>query len=970
MRYSFNGHRCYQRFPSSNANRRSRKGKRLSQSTARLQSPSSASHAPHPTLHRSTTQLCLTRHQPGFALLVGANLHDTSPLVHAAAQFSMATRILLEPHMYKYEPLPPAESGSIPFRLLTLLPAKSTFSPLAGSLQNTGYTLDQIPAAAGSSSALSDFEALSYTWGDQTIVGRILLPENAFLPIASNLDTFLRHRRDAEKSVALWIDALCIDQHSNQEKNSQVRLMTVIYSGAPRLTIWLGPSLDDSDLAMEKMKEMGGGTAFEKLPAYERRVVDAVSNLMNRAWWKRVWIVQELCCGTLGSKLMTAVVRCGSKSIKWHTLVVACARMGLNEDMSRQYFSGVQNALVLDSVMLQSTSKDGPPIGPVEYPSYLLNFVARFRNFHASDPKDKLYALVQYALIRFTKLEWTPDAAVDISEPPSLQVDYNMSVPEVYTYFALLCIVKSNSLEILRHGGGGYSHTLSSEKQYSWVPDWSINNHPTPLPVQMHPEPKSIPWWGVPVKQGDGSIGYAIEAVTRKQAAIEVLKKRTKVRFGHIPERFFDAMSPNMARQIHQLIKELTDPSDTRLIIATVEDGDIMEGEAISLDEQGKRTMERNETKRQCDFLEPLVRDRVTTLGPSLYSAAGRHIPEINFLADSLEVKGILVETISDIHEHFVEGLESDWKKSTRFLVSIGECKKAALESVRASRRYTSVLERSLAFWSTIFVGQPLPKGDHVESWLPSIPEAWTVNRPPLTALHPGQLELLESRRLLKQAIGPVPDGTLYRFSGIEEFEISHESDTLEHPEWTSEERITYRAEFDEMGALWARQPYDLYYRPFDLPFVVPDPYWDCRRKWDEVARKESFKHRNETFVAGLAGPTRERREESRRRMTEEIKKEPSMVPRSLSNAGIEKYALGRRFFFTESGRYGLGPRDTQDGDVIVIIFGLPVPFVLRKVEDGHYQVVGESYVHGIMKGEMIEQYELGMQEMRTIKLC
>jgi hypothetical protein len=62
--------------------------------------------------------------------------------------------------------------------------------------------------------------------------------------------------------------------------------MTMIYSVAPRLTIWLSPSLDNSDLAREKMKEMGGGPAFEKLLVYKRRVVDAVSNLMNRAWWK------------------------------------------------------------------------------------------------------------------------------------------------------------------------------------------------------------------------------------------------------------------------------------------------------------------------------------------------------------------------------------------------------------------------------------------------------------------------------------------------------------------------------------------------------------------------------------------------------------------------------------------------------------------------------------------------------------
>ena len=45
----------------------------------------------------------------------------------------------------------------------------------------------------------------------------------------------------------------------------------------------------------------------------------------------------------------------------------------------------------------------------------------------------------------------------------------------------------------------------------------------------------------------------------------------------------------------------------------------------------------------------------------------------------------------------------------------------------------------------------------------------------------------------------------------------------------------------------------------------------------------------------------------------------------------------------------GLVPAESEAGDVICLIAGLDVPFVLRKLENGAYILVGEAYVHGVM---------------------
>ncbi|KAL8947678.1 MAG: hypothetical protein Q9222_006062 [Ikaeria aurantiellina] len=65
---------------------------------------------------------------------------------------------------------------------------------------------------------------------------------------------------------------------------------------------------------------------------------------------------------------------------------------------------------------------------------------------------------------------------------------------------------------------------------------------------------------------------------------------------------------------------------------------------------------------------------------------------------------------------------------------------------------------------------------------------------------------------------------------------------------------------------------------------------------------------------------------------------------------------LRMRLFRTDEGLLGMGPRSTQAGDEAWILQGARVPFVLRpRGENGQYQLIGQSYVHGMMQGEAIE---------------
>lgn len=61
-----------------------------------------------------------------------------------------------------------------------------------------------------------------------------------------------------------------------------------------------------------------------------------------------------------------------------------------------------------------------------------------------------------------------------------------------------------------------------------------------------------------------------------------------------------------------------------------------------------------------------------------------------------------------------------------------------------------------------------------------------------------------------------------------------------------------------------------------------------------------------------------------------------------------------RRLCIAGSGMLCLCPEDVQIGDLTVVLYGMQVPYVLRRT-GGHYNVIGEAYLQDMMVGEALE---------------
>lgn len=99
------------------------------------------------------------------------------------------------------------------------------------------------------------FDALSYVWENDSsplnegkpVPSYILLdgkPGEPHKPLEISKSCYiaLQNLRDHHGVRTIWVDAICIDQKNDSEKNMQIPLMKEIYGKARNVYIWLGES--------------------------------------------------------------------------------------------------------------------------------------------------------------------------------------------------------------------------------------------------------------------------------------------------------------------------------------------------------------------------------------------------------------------------------------------------------------------------------------------------------------------------------------------------------------------------------------------------------------------------------------------------------------------------------------------------------------------------------------------------------
>lgn len=311
---------------------------------------------------------------------------------------------------YVYHPL---DSSSSEIRLLELAPG-SWYEDIECQLGHA--LLSEEPV----------YEALSYTWGDASNRKAITLSGNT-VEITANLETALRHLRRTETCRMLWVDALCINQEDLLERTQQVLIMGDIFQSADMVLAWTGETAEGVEEAFRLVGELSriveraeeqpitspslhelvdpkvlkkSGLGFWSKPW------DDLYLLLNRDYWRRVWVIQELAirglsCVKSGDREVV-MVGCGSS---WLPLVAfrnAClcllcmheyAPVTLTIEERRNIPLG--NVVPLAAQMVMLLISLDAMYG--ESHRDVMSLLGRTTTFQATDPRDKVYGLLGIA---------------------------------------------------------------------------------------------------------------------------------------------------------------------------------------------------------------------------------------------------------------------------------------------------------------------------------------------------------------------------------------------------------------------------------------------------------------------------------------------------------------------------------------------------------------------------------------------
>jgi hypothetical protein len=235
--------------------------------------------------------------------------------------------------------------------------------------------------------------------------------------------------------------------------------MRTIYERAESVLVWLGPSIERADLAFALFEELyqhrNSKKDIDKILRDEYKVngLKAMRDLLERGYWERLWIVQEI------NSARNITILCGRYKIDWLKVVaVQNTLLSDHESLMAQQSSTGSMLVQLDNrvIFWGPKSLELPRCDHCSSLPLLYSLLAKFWSLQTSDPRDKIYALVGLSSAR---------------DDPGFVIDYSASIHHVYIDVTKYILLSSRKLNIV-------CSTQRSETEInlpSWVPNWVLD---------------------------------------------------------------------------------------------------------------------------------------------------------------------------------------------------------------------------------------------------------------------------------------------------------------------------------------------------------------------------------------------------------------------------------------------------------------------------------------------------------------
>ncbi|KAF4963629.1 hypothetical protein FSARC_8371 [Fusarium sarcochroum] len=326
------------------------------------------------------------------------------------------------------------------------------------------------------------YDAMSYTWGDQSNPDYIDLrnpkridhdkscicekKSTGSLPIGRNLASALRQLRHESESRTLWADSICINQQDLDERAAQVQRMSDIYKNAQRAIAWLGPGDELSPIAIGMLQQLADCVDFtkeeedildnritfkrDKFEFIMNKPIDnihdwskplpfsdqqwqAVASLITRTWFRRLWVRQEVLLAGKDTILLV-----GGDSMPWLHFMTAIEIIA----QKREALAGKVNI----HMMIEFSN-----VRSFSYLRHMRDFFTLVSYTHAcevTEPRDRVFALLGLAEGRFTS---------------EIVIDYRKNVKDVHRDALVRASTYHEDLKLLS--------LCDSASEPTWIPD-------------------------------------------------------------------------------------------------------------------------------------------------------------------------------------------------------------------------------------------------------------------------------------------------------------------------------------------------------------------------------------------------------------------------------------------------------------------------------------------------------------------
>jgi len=292
------------------------------------------------------------------------------------------------------------------------------------------------------------YSALSYCWGSMSLLKSVHVNGHLF-ELGLNCEAAIRMLRQRDMDVSVWIDSICINQNSIEDRNTQVRQMRRKYQDARDVVVWLGEAEADSGEAVKILEQISKMGRYNTAQSSKTIGTDlqwaAVRKFFKIPWFERVWIVQEVALAKAIS------IHIGPYTIEWSTFVKAI--QWYIEDIDFVYKSIVDsdsffnNACSLREAWARRTFLEGS----ADSIQFLLGV---FGHWKATCPSDKVYGLLGLS---------------NEHDAEGLLVDYDLSITQIFSNVVRFHIERDRRLDILAQ----CHNPPIFQGLPSWVPDWT-----------------------------------------------------------------------------------------------------------------------------------------------------------------------------------------------------------------------------------------------------------------------------------------------------------------------------------------------------------------------------------------------------------------------------------------------------------------------------------------------------------------